>query len=377
MPARFLTLPPMPGPPAPVVCFIALCAAALGGNVAAQSLVPEKGLLVLKNGYVIEGDVTRAGDDFLVTRGEGAELSVKADEVECFCATLIEAYEFKARRVSGASSRPHLELAKWCLRHNLLAQCREELKAVEKAEPGLPQTKELLSRLTFLEAEPAPAPPASGASITPVETIEKAVAQLPRGSLERFSAVVQPILLNRCAANQCHGPNSKSEFRLLRPPAGQMVSRRFTQRNLYVTLRQLDSANPDQSPLVLKAEQRHGSALAPIFDQRSAGQLNELVAWARMAVGAPAAPVSSRAEMAAPAVPATQPSIPSSVAGMEVLAKTSGHSQSSGAIGTGTIQGTEEAGTRAPTSTGSSARQAAVERDRFDPEIFNRRYHRR
>src|SRR5258708_7005444 len=102
---------------------ILLLALTLGRAAWGQSSVaPQAGVLVLRNGQVIEGDVTRAGDIYVVSRGEGSELRPKADEVELFCSSLDEAYEFKARHLSGLSAKSHLELAKWCLRHRLFVK---------------------------------------------------------------------------------------------------------------------------------------------------------------------------------------------------------------------------------------------------------------
>src|SRR4029079_10211926 len=100
---------------------------AVGRCASAQSsLGPETGVLVLRNGYVIEGEVTRAGDYYLVTKGEGSELRLKTGDVELFCGSLLEAYDFKAQHLSGPSAGQHVELAKWCLRHGLHAKCAEQ-----------------------------------------------------------------------------------------------------------------------------------------------------------------------------------------------------------------------------------------------------------
>ena len=335
------------------------------GIAAAQSLAPQSGLLVLKNGQVLEGDITRAGDYYVVTRGEGYELRPKADDVECFCASLVEAYEFKARRLSGVSVRPRVELARWCLRYNLIDQCRDQLAEAELTDPGDSQVKELKSRLAILQETPAtPIAPAATPTI-PVEALENSLASLPRGSIERFGAIVQPILLNRCGANQCHGPNSKSQFKLLRPPPGQIVSRRFTQRNLYATLRQLNPSAPDQSPLVIKAEQRHGSSLTPVFDKHTANQFAELVAWARMTAAPSAAAPGAR--------PASITPITSTLSQPAVSQPPAPAPSADGQSSATAVQAMRPA--LGPDSPAKSTASPGP-RDRFDPEIFNRRYHR-
>src|SRR5262245_10526452 len=98
--------------PRPRYALNLLFAVAMFGAALGQApLAPETGVLVLRNGQVLEGEVTRAGDYYIVTKGEGSEVRLKTDDVELFSASLLEAYEFKARHLSGISAKPHLVLA--------------------------------------------------------------------------------------------------------------------------------------------------------------------------------------------------------------------------------------------------------------------------
>src|SRR5688500_8834439 len=106
-----------------------------------DTLTPQAGLLVLRNGQVLEGEVTQAGDYYVVTLGGTSEIRLKATEVEAVCGSLEEAYEFKASHLSGAGARPHLELAEWCLRHELHARCAAQLVAAMRLEPEHPGLK--------------------------------------------------------------------------------------------------------------------------------------------------------------------------------------------------------------------------------------------
>ena len=343
--------------------------------LAQPSIAPEVGVLALKNGQVLEGAITRAGDYYVVSQGEGSELKLNANEVELCCASLLEAYEFKASRVTSFSAKSRLDLAKWCLRQGLIDQCGEQLAAAEHMEPTNPQVADLKTRLKLIQETPQPVP--TGAAMgTAVAEVENALRGLPRGSAEKFAAVIQPILLNRCGANQCHGPNAKSEFRLLRPPPGQIVSRRFTQRNLYASLKFLDRAHPENSPLVLMPQQRHGSALAAVFDKHSSNQLLELMSWAKLTAGAPLGAQSSTA----PAAPATITPVNATLSQPNAKA-----SNSAAQEGREPSDPTEAApvSTRVmrpaldgePTPRPKNAPQQPEFRDRFDPEIFNRKYH--
>jgi hypothetical protein len=349
--------------------------AAMASPAAAQtSIAPEAGVLILKNGQVLEGAMTRAGDYYYVSQGEGSEIKLNANEVELCCASLLEAYEFKASHVSSFSSKSRFDLAKWCLRQGLIEQCTAQLAAAQNIDPANPQVAELQTRIKLLQETPQPIPASAAPGLAAAE-MENALKGLPRGSAEKFAAVIQPILLNRCGANQCHGPNAKSEFRLLRPPPGQIVSRRFTQRNLYAALKYLDRANPENSPLVVLPQQRHGSSVPAVFDKHSSNQLVELMTWAKLTAGAPL--------VAQP--PANQNINPATISSVNAMLS---QPTTKSATTTQPSQVPSDQPASAPVSTRvmrppledqlthrpKTAPPQPEFRDRYDPEIFNRRY---
>jgi hypothetical protein len=352
-----------------VVALMAIVRAVCG-----QTLLPQVGVVVLRNGQVLDGQIIRAGDFVIVSKGEGSELRLKSDEVELVCASMDEAYDFKARHVSGLSAKPHVELAKWCLRHALYEKCEEQLAAAAGIEPDNRELKEMQTRLKLAVEKPPEPTPARAAPTVAADDLEKALRDLPRGSIEKFGAVVQPILLNRCGANKCHGPNTDSEFRLLKPAPGQIVSRRFTQRNLYAALKQLDGANPDASPLVVLPQQRHGSSLSAVFDKHSANQLAELAAWARMTVGVAPAVTQARG----PATIGPMDATLSQPLGAEIRMSRAAE-RPSGEAGAAPSGVEPVKVMRPPLDDRSGGKEPAGQlplvRDRFDPEIFNRRYH--
>ncbi|MEX2174232.1 MAG: hypothetical protein WD872_07710 [Pirellulaceae bacterium] len=257
-------------------------------------LAPRAGLLLLRNGHILEGHITQAGDYFIVTLGETGEIRLPRIEVEAQVASLDAAYELKRHGMVGRGAEPNLDLAEWCLQHDLHPQCGEQLAQAVRIDSKNPRIAQLERRLKLATAAPPPAVAKAKPAPTAIDTaqMEKTIRALPPGSLERFSAVVQPLLLNRCGANACHGSNSKGEYRLLRPPTGQAASQRFTQRNLYATLAQLDHSNPDASPLLVEPQRRHGTALTAVFDKQTQRQLAELIWWVKLTVVAPEATVS-------------------------------------------------------------------------------------
>jgi hypothetical protein len=272
--------------------FCALALAALPLSAAEPALGPRQGVVLLRNGHVIEGGITRAGDYYIVTLGQTGEIRLAAADVETTCVDVEDAYRYQAALIVGRKgAAPHVALAEWCLRQGLSAQAQEQLDLARHKEPQHADIPAIERRLKFAPPAPQRTPvrqPESAASVS-AEQLEETIRELPPGTLEKFAGVAQPILLNRCAAGGCHGPTARSEFRLLRPPSGQSPSKRFTQRNLFAALQYLDKEKPDASPLLALPQGRHGTAAAPIFDKRTQHQLDDLAAFVRHAVETPAA----------------------------------------------------------------------------------------
>ncbi len=358
-----------------------LLALLLPALLAAQELAnlsPQAGVLVLRNGQLLKGEITRAGDHYIVTFGVGGEIKIAAKEVEAQCADLEGAYDYKLRRLSGDGAGPHLDLAEWCLRQNLHRHCAEQLSLALAAEPENKRIEAIDRRLQLaLQAPTSAKSTASSSTIVNPEQLDKTLRELPKGSLERFSTIVQPILNNRCATSHCHGATSSSEFVLLRPPAGLNSAQRFTQRNLYAVLQFVDRHDPANSPILTKPQSPHGSGTTAAFDARNRAQMQELQTWLEQiayrkepptpaTIDPQAAQLSSQlratpGEMATASKPAT------SAAELSAPWDLPAKPQSPATV-------TNLPTAASPTPAPHAANKSWQPRDPFDPEIFNRRF---
>ncbi len=336
------------------------------------ALAPREGVLLLKNGHVMQGSITKAGDYFVLTLGKSGEVRLPAADVETQCVDLDDAYRYQAALLSNKKAEPHLALAEWCLRYGLKQQAEDQVAFARQSEPENARIAQIELRLKTAAAAPVSSGAKSDRSSTTVGTrqLEETLAELPKGSMERFSVTIQPMLINRCGANGCHGPSAKSNFHLLRPTAGQMMSKRFTQRNLFTVLQYMDKDHPDESRLVTMPQERHGNTLAPVFDKRSQHQLDDLIAWGKLLAPKPQAVV-----------------LPATIGPAETLLTQSGASaeKNGGKVppniapmnGGGKTDSDKPNAPRAPSvkdiqSEGDGPH--AAPRDPFDPEIFNRKY---
>jgi hypothetical protein len=218
-------------------------------------------------------------------------------------------------------------------------------RQVEADHPRIAEIERRLELATAPREEAKPKHPAPASTAASAEQIEAAMKTVPKASLEKFAAVIQPLLLNRCGASQCHGANGKTEFQLLRPPGGQVATRRFTQRNLYAVLQKIDTTSPETSPLLVEAQRRHGNSLTAPLDKHTQKQFEELKAW-----------VLATSIVPAPAAPAT---IPASESPTLSQAELPANTPDTAAP---------------PAANAEQPDKRFVPRDPFDPEIFNRRF---
>jgi len=325
---------------------------------------PREGVLVLWNGQTLQGRITAAGDRYLVTLGERGELRIPTRDVEMHCVDLHEAYFRKRAALRGGGAGPHLELADWCLRHSLPTRAADELLAAITVEPGHPRIRVLERRLQTAVSRPLPTLKTkreNGTAVSPDE-LERTMRELPEGAVESFTAHIQPLLMNHCGANTCHGARSESEFRLVRPSLGRNLTRRFTQRNLYAALRQVDRECPEKSPLLAATGSRHGNVENVIFGERDRQQFEQLADWVKQVSAGPEdrspetiTPGQSNLLQASYLQLASHPG-PTIGEATSTAAPVSGHP-----LSTGEKQETDPSTKYMP-------------RDPFDPEIFNRRY---
>lgn len=353
--------------------------------LAAQELAnlsPQAGLLVLRNGQLMQGEITRAGDHYIVTFGVGGEVKISVKDVETQCADLESAYDYKLRRLSGEGAAPHLDLAEWCLRHKLYRRCAEQLSLALASEPDNKRIEAIDRRLQIaLQAPATPKATQVSSTIVGADQLDRTLRELPKGSLERFSTIVQPILNNRCATANCHGSASTSEFVLLKPPPGMNSPQRFTQRNLYAVLQFVDRNDPANSSLIVKPQSPHGGGTSAAFDARSKAQMQELQNWLehiahRKEQPVPATIDAQAAQLSTPlrAAPGTSGMTGASVAAAPTAPAVSPVNHSTSATPNhahSTTTVAKPAGVAAPEQPAAKNWQP---RDPFDPEIFNRRF---
>jgi hypothetical protein len=308
----------------------------IGVELAAQTL---QGTLLLRNGEVLKGRATRAGDRFTVELDSGGQLRIPVADVEFFGHDLDQVYRHRLARIEPHDVEQYLELARWCLAQELLEQSARCLLVVSRLDPDHRDLDRTERRL--LEAA-RPRQRASGTKLASDQGQRPgdspALVELPGPVVAEFARRIQPILLNGCAAAACHRRPTQAEYRLHIPPRNRPMPRDLTLRNLRATLAWVDSDEIDECQLLQQARTPHGApghVRLPTLDRR---QYSSLVAWTRQAAGSPdpADPAVARASYDA--------ELP---------------------------EDSTDSADRSETRPGQDNRQA---NDPFDPEVFNRRF---
>jgi hypothetical protein len=101
---------------------------------------------------------------------------------------------------------------------------------------------------------------------------------VPKSVIDSFSKKVQPVLVSRCTAADCHGSNSGNQFKLGVP---SHTVGNTTYRNLRSVIQWIDLDYPTESQLLSALVTYHGGT-KPAFNVE-ASQYNNVVQWVRLA----------------------------------------------------------------------------------------------
>ncbi|MBA4105551.1 MAG: hypothetical protein C0485_07310 [Pirellula sp.] len=326
---------------------------------------PAAGVLVLRNGNVLPGVVSRQGSHYRI-ESEGSVLQIPASQVEMACTSLVDAYEQRRQQRVGNATDAHLELARWCLRHGLLAEAAREILDARTDDPGHPALRTLdlqlqqgladeasrLQRQRDAVALASHAEPVAMEEIAQPERMIEPTAEVQ----EKFVRSIQPMLIHGCTMSGCHAPNSRQTMELDRWALEGSGIPTLIRKNLEHVLAQVDVEDPASSPLMRRARQAHGMRNSQLSTPLAPYQTAILIEWLNEAAG-----VQPEAQL--PAEPSADPH---AVDPRLVDPSMAGEGEITEAM-------VDEAAQEMLNRGKAKTRTAFTPRDQFDPEIFNRR----
>jgi hypothetical protein len=258
---------------------ICYCSAAEPGSQAA--------CVLLHNGHTLRGTVQFQADRCLVDLPSGIQVRLKRGSIAFIGETLLEVYAFQRAAVNPGDVTATLRFADWCLQQGLLKEAGLQLENASSIRQQDPRIQHLQRRLAILSQPP------SGRStlandpanvVVSSDQVQERMSRLSAETIQQFASLIQPMLLNRCGTNRCHGPAANSKLTLIRTASGRPIPQRLTFRNLYNILDQLESGNPLTSDLLTAPSSPHGNINGGIFSQQDTLQMNRLVKWCELAV---------------------------------------------------------------------------------------------
>ncbi len=257
----------------------------LGTLAQAEPLPPSPdaavaGWVVLRNGSMLQGVVHRTADHYHVRMKKGS-LRILADQVEMFCHTKEQAYQRRRELRTGNSADSHIELMRWCLRHQLIEHAARELVDARRIDPQHPSLPMLQRQLQQMLRTTSPksrsqeiAPSASEDSLA---DSSKAAPTVSHAARVEFVRRIQPILIQSCSTAGCHTSDTPQKFQLNRHALAGGGHPEATRRNLAATLVWCRGSGLDEVELLGKARQSHGGS-QPL----SARQIELLAAWLKI-----------------------------------------------------------------------------------------------
>ena len=256
---------------------------------AAPAAVDSGKVIVLTTEQLLEGDITRVGDQYRVRRAIG-ESFIPAEQVLKLVQDRKEACEVIRQRSNPRDPDERLRVARWCLLYGLRDEALAEAQAAVRLRPTNAEAQTMVRGLERLKAAPppmaepeaTPAAPAAVAEVAPPPDFNSAAYGL-------FVAKVQPLLMNTCAS--CHAGGKGGGFTLVRVFDGPS-NRRGTLFNLTATLGQLSRERPHLSPLLLRSVSAHGDAAKPPIKSIDAPAFKLLESWAQFALAPDGTPKS-------------------------------------------------------------------------------------
>ncbi|MDA0832213.1 MAG: hypothetical protein O2955_00005 [Planctomycetota bacterium] len=236
-----------------------------------------EGMLLLKSGKVVSGQLNQVAGGYMLTQPTG-EVLVPFDQIQFEAESLREVYikQAEALRPDERTASTHILLARWCLSYQLYEEAQGELRAAIRLEPRRTEARILLKRLQDNILDPVTSETFSSksengesrgtmvlsdGSTQPIQSL----AGLTRDNALNYIRTIQPILMNKCGNASCHGPTATNGFNLEVIPYGQGVHRISMERNLASVMKFIDVENPKQSPLLTETTNAHGPDGVSLF----------------------------------------------------------------------------------------------------------------
>ncbi|QDV82430.1 hypothetical protein [Planctomycetes bacterium TBK1r] len=349
--------------------------------------------VLLRNGNVLVGAVTKIGGTVCITRSDQSKINLPSAQVETVGRSLSELYEYRRKnRFEGDLKRVQADV-RWGLRHGLVREAAQDVLEARSLEPSNPQTIQLLRQIAAMlkqQSEPAK-PPAADDQQTPAlrmvshETVvtddrrdvepETAAESsgLPERLVYEFTSRIQPILMNRCTSCHARDDRNTHEFQIHTALTSKWAPKDVARDNLQAVMKYVDLNAPANSLIRLRASDGHGGRRHTFGSQGSA-MMSNLDRWLAQL---PSAHSPSQWEAAMEQSAGAEPLVPASPPQLAAIDQVGQAASATGIPELPETLQTESVWNAGPPMTEAAPRTRRMPKveNPFDPDIFNRRVH--
>jgi hypothetical protein len=186
-----------------VVTIVILSAGHARTDAFAQMLRPQfapaEQLLVLKNGEVMRGQITRNAEQVILLTEQGSRVVLQVERTDFVCNSMVEAYWGKVARTKATDLAGQKQLFHWCLKNKMLEQAQNQIDILlhSKAKAADLEYMDRQLNVALIQQQNIDRRMAQASSPVPKEQLqpEKSPAPVDQ-SQPKSSMVLAPIKLN-------------------------------------------------------------------------------------------------------------------------------------------------------------------------------------
>lgn len=277
-----------------------------GPSANANAPAAQERFLLLTSGQLIPGIISQDGSQYSVVQRVGV-MQFPQKRVEGVFSSVRDAYDYRVQQLPDRDYDERMKLAHWCLKMNLIAEAKDQLRDIAEHNPNNRQARAMLvsieqaaTRAAIRQRDPEirqtraeemadPRPGALDSAVIRRALRELGISNLPVifdlpvpvaiKRAEEFGRYINPLLQVNCA--KCHNGDYDGPFQLVPTKSRADRTPEALRANLDATLRLVDPKNPTHSELLSSTLRAHGHGPRPrpIFPGSNDPTYQILAAW--------------------------------------------------------------------------------------------------
>ena len=210
---------------------------------------PIEQFLVLKNGEVLRGQITRNAAQVILLTEQGSRLVLPEDQTDFICDSMDEAYWGKVARTKATDLNGQKKLFHWCLKNKLVGQAQNQIEILLLSNLKAVELEYLNRQLNVAILQQRDFNQRGKANSLQSKALELAADDKPKTRLgdSNQSLALTPIELDRTIGVKSLGNGSRD--RIAFRPLPKMIDQNIQQEDLqFIGLPPLKDSNNDDYP---------------------------------------------------------------------------------------------------------------------------------